>query len=155
MKDISQLSFKLDKVKKNMIKNLVEAQRETAEEIRKDVKTLAPKKTGKYSNSIKIDDTQIEKNKITTKIYTDSVVISSKGTHYNLGYLLETGTSPHLIEPVFAKVLHFQINGEDIFAKRVNHPGTVAQPHFKPALNMNKLVYKQKIGEALRRSFNG
>ena len=76
------------------------------------------------------------------------------GDRYNLGFLLETGTSPHLIVPVDASVLHFKIDGKDVFTKMVYHPGTVAQPHFSKGLQMNKLVYKQKINEAIRRSFN-
>ena len=131
------------------------AQQETANVICTDVKTLAPKKTGRYAESIKVSETEFDGKKINTMIYTDAKVISSQGKEYNLGYLLETGTSPHIIEPVFAKVLHFQINGEDIFTKRVHHPGTVAQPHFELAKNMNKLLYKKKIVDALRRSFNG
>lgn len=155
MKNISKLTEKLSKIDSSIVNNLIQAQRETANIICEDVKTLAPNKTGQYRESIKVGETIRDKNIIETPIYTDAVVISSKGNKYNLGYLLETGTSPHIIEPVFAKVLHFQINGEDIFARRVKHPGTISQPHFSLGLQMNKLIYKQKIGEAIRRSFNG
>lgn len=151
----NKLILNVDRITKNIVDEVIKSQRETAEIICDDVKRLAPKKTGEYANSIKVSDTTVNGNTITTKIYTDATVISSSGNEYNLGYLLETGTSPHLIEPVNSKVLHFQINGEDIFTKRVNHPGTIAQPHFIPALEMNKLVYKKKINEAIRRSFNG
>lgn len=34
-------------------------------------------------------------------------------------------TSPHVIEPVKAKVLAFVMGGKQIFAARVNHPGSV------------------------------
>ena len=155
MKSIDELTYKIDKMNKNIVNCIVKAQRESAEEIRNDVKTLAPKKTGKYAESIKVGETEVHRNTIRTPIYTDAKVISSSNKEYNLGYLLETGTSPHLIEPVFAKVLHFEINGEDIFARRVNHPGTIAQPHFKPALNSNKLFYKMKLVEAIKEEFNG
>lgn len=38
---------------------------------------------------------------------------------------LNDGTPPHVIVPVNAKALHWKgPNGEDVFAKRVNHPGT-------------------------------
>lgn len=156
MKNIEQLELKLKSINDKIINNLIEAQRETAKVICDDVKTLAPKQTGKYAESIKVGDTEFNNNVITTEIYTDATVSAKgNGNSYNLGYLLETGTSPHLIEPVDASVLHFQINGEDIFAKRVNHPGTVAQPHFSRGLEMNKLIYRQKISEAIRRGFNG
>lgn len=155
MKDLNSFNIKLDKFSNEFINNVMEAQHETAEIICEDAKRLAPKQTGEYANSIKVGETTYDGHKIRTEIYTDAIVTSKRdGDVYNLGFLLETGTSPHLIVPIDAKVLHFVIDGKDIFTKIVYHPGTVAQPHFIPALNMNKLVYKQKLNEAFRRSFN-
>jgi phage gpG-like protein len=34
-------------------------------------------------------------------------------------------TSPHIIEPVEANVLAFRVRGKKVFAKSVNHPGSV------------------------------
>ena len=153
MKTLDKLS--LERFSERFIQNVIEAQKETAEIICDDVKRLAPKQTGKYAKSIKVGETSINRNKVATEVYTDATVISSKGKEYNLGFLLETGTNPHLIVPVDAKYLHFQIDGKDIFTKMVYHPGMVAQPHFSVGLNMNRLVYKQKLNEAIRRSFNG
>lgn len=150
---MGKLSINVSKIESKMIYNLVKAQREVAEEVKDDVRKLAPKDTGRYADSIKVGETTITPNKITTEIYTDATVISSSGKEYNLGYLLETGTSPHLIEPVNAKYLHFLIDGKDVYAKRVQHPGTVAQEHFYPALEANKRRYNEAIKEAVRRSF--
>jgi hypothetical protein len=36
---------------------------------------------------------------------------------------VEFGTKPHIIEPVSASVLAFEIDGTTVFAKRVMHPG--------------------------------
>lgn len=36
---------------------------------------------------------------------------------------VESGTRPHIIEPVSATVLAFEIGGETVFARRVSHPG--------------------------------
>lgn len=153
MRSISELSDDLKKVQQKAVHNLIEAQQETAWDIGFDVKKLAPKDTGRYADSIKVSKTLKKGNNITTEIYTDAKVISSKGVPYLLGMLLETGTSPHIIEPVNAKFLHFLIDGKDIYAKRVKHPGTVAQPHFQPSLEANKYNYQQKIEKAIRRSF--
>jgi hypothetical protein len=37
------------------------------------------------------------------------------------------GTAPHQIRPRFASVLRFEVGGQTIFTKLVNHPGT--KPH--------------------------
>lgn len=155
MKDYKKFSSDINKLKQRLIKNLSEAQQEIAWDTGFDVRKLAPKNTGRYADSIKVSKTKVTTNDIKTKVYTDSLVISSKRKEYNLGYLLETGTSPHLILPVNYPYLHFLINGKDIYAKRVNHPGTTARPHFKPAFEANKHRYRQKLREAVRRSFNG
>lgn len=49
----------------------------------------------------------------------------------------EDGTVPHVIRPKFRKALQFPMaGGKDGFgyAKKVNHPGTEAQPFLRPAL---------------------
>lgn len=50
-------------------------------------------------------------------------VISPEGRETIVRFL-EYGTQPHVIEPVRAKALRFEIDGEVIFAKLVHHPGT-------------------------------
>lgn len=35
-----------------------------------------------------------------------------------------TGSRPHIIEPRVARALHFKMNGHEVFAMRVHHPGT-------------------------------
>lgn len=39
------------------------------------------------------------------------------------------GTAPHEIVPVTKKALRFMVNGTPVFAKRVRHPGTKANPY--------------------------
>lgn len=150
MKDINKLSTYIDKFTKQVIENVSKVQQETAKTIWEDVVNNAPMNTGEYVSSIKVSPTEKKGNTIRTEIYTDATVSTLGGKTYNLGYLLENGTSPHLIEPVNAKMLHFVIGGQDIFAKRVNHPGTKAQPHFKPALDKNRRAYKENIRRAVK-----
>lgn len=38
------------------------------------------------------------------------------------------GTKPHIIRPRNRRVLKFQAGGRTVFAKKVNHPGTRANP---------------------------
>jgi len=153
MRDIGELSAYLNKFTSKVVENVTKAQKETAKKIQEDAKDIISSKInsgGTYVNSIKVSDTKKESNAITTKIYTDATVSTLGGATYNLGYLLENGTSPHLIEPLNSSVLRFEINGETIFAKRVHHPGTIAREHFKPALEQNEYVYLENIEKAIR-----
>ena len=58
---------------------------------------------------------------------------SPEGVFY--GELVRRGTAPHVIVPRKAKALRFMIGGEVVFAKRVNHPGTKANPYHVRALS--------------------
>lgn len=48
------------------------------------------------------------------------------GRSTNLLEMLEYGTRPHEITPVKAKVLAFTVDGDQVFTKHVDHPGTKA-----------------------------
>lgn len=151
MKDLRKLQYKLSKIEGSLINKLVEAQRQSAYDICMDAKKLAPKDTGRYADSIKVGETVVVANEsITTKIYSDTKVVSLSGNEYLLGFLLENGTAPHTIYPVNAKFLHFLIDGKDVYAKKVEHPGFVAMPHFIPALNANKRRYEENIRKAVK-----
>jgi len=55
------------------------------------------------------------------------------GTDSPVGTYLEQGTRPHIIRPVRAKALRFEVNGEVVFARLVHHPGTRPYPWLMPA----------------------
>lgn len=152
MKDINRLSVDILNFGNRAIDNIVKAQRDTAEVIWNDVIANAPYKTGDYVASIQLGETKTEGNTISTSVYTEATVTSkSSGNTYNLGRLLEEGTSPHDIYPVDSSVLKWtDINGETKFAKYVHHPGTIAQPHFLPALNKNRALYLDNIRKAVK-----
>lgn len=46
---------------------------------------------------------------------------------------VEFGTDAHTIEADDAEALHFEMDGEEVFVKSVDHPGTEAQPYMRPA----------------------
>ena len=153
MKEFDELIVYLERIGKDIESKLIKAQRDTAEMICMDAKDLAPG-TGEYADTIEVRPTEKKNKKISTKISTKYTVMAKKnGNTYNLGYLLENGTDPHIIEPVDAQALHFQIDGEDIFAKKVNHPGFKEYPHFIPALMNNEDAYLNKIAEVLDKEF--
>ena len=156
MKDITQLSKDLKRFEKRLYKELEEAQYRVSQQVVADTINYAPG-SGGYASSIKATKPKIEGNNMQVKVISDAMtpVAKSTGNSYNLGFLLENGTKPHLILPVDASVLHFEINGEDIFARIVHHPGFKARPHFTPALNKNKRLYQEEIAKAIERAFYG
>jgi hypothetical protein len=155
MEDLKKLEYHLNSISKSIVKDLVKAQRETAEAICKNAQSLAPG-NGTYSSSIKVGDTEITKKKITTKIITDvTVTAKSTGNTYNLGFLLETGTEMHAIPNAFG---WGDIFGHDspqykMTLRKDWHPGFNSMPHFIPALNKNKGAYENKIEAVLDKEF--
>lgn len=150
MKNIASLSVDISKYGDRVIDNLIKAQRDTAKDLLKDIKTSAPVNTGAYRDSIQMSDTTYDGNTIRTSVYTDATVSDSLGREYNLGELIEYGTRPHLIEPATKQVLKFTIDGKIIYASHVFHPGTIANPHFQVSLQKNVPLYKYNIRKALK-----
>jgi len=69
--------------------------------------------------------------------------------------ILEFGTRPHDIFPVYKKALRFEIEGETVFATHVRHPGTPAYMTITSAVNFKSdiipTLVEQAIGEAIIR----
>lgn len=79
----------------------------------------APRETGRLAGSIKVH-----------RLGNGWAVIAD--TEYAL--FVHEGTRPHLIVARNAKVLRFDMNGNAVFAAKVKHPGTKAQPWLVRAL---------------------
>lgn len=69
--------------------------------------------------------------------------IVADGVTYGID--VEFGTSPHIIRPIKRKALRFTIDNKTIFAKKVMHPGTEAQPFMRPALDQVKNVWVERF----------
>jgi hypothetical protein len=69
----------------------------------------------------------------------------SHGVEY--GRYLEEGTEPHVIRPKNKKALYWY--GANHPVKKVNHPGTKAQPAIGPTME----VYRGKMSEAVHELF--
>jgi hypothetical protein len=61
---------------------------------------------------------------------------------------VEQGTRPHVIVPVRALALRFVINGQVIFARKVNHPGSKPYPFMGPAYLKAEGVIYREVGSA-------
>jgi len=90
----------------------------SANYIKSDMEARAPVRTGRLRQSIEI------------KVATNKVII---GPNTEYAAYVEFGTKPHVILPKNKKVLVFNMGGQKVFASKVNHPGTKAQPYVRPA----------------------
>lgn len=114
-----------------------------AEGMQLEMQERAPKKTGKMARSIRVE-------------FTDPMTVSV--TASVIAKYVEYGTKPHVIRPVRAEYLVFKSkSGQWVRTKKVNHPGTKAQPFIRPVVNE---VFKDlgeslgKMGAALNDSMN-
>jgi len=98
----------------------------------------APKRTGQFARSIRYRTT-VE----TGRRMELAVTMATP-----LGSYIIFGTRPHVIVPVRARALHFFTkSGQEVFTKRVMHPGTRPNPFQQRA--MERL--EPEIDAALRR----
>lgn len=117
--DISRLAEALQRTAQESGNTTREVLIQSANHILAEMESRVPVKTGRLRTSLAI------------RVETDKVTIGPN-TPY-AGYV-EFGTKPHVIRPKDpAGVLVFTMNGIKIFAKKVNHPGTQAQPYVRPA----------------------
>ena len=84
-----------------------------------EMESRVPVKTGQLRTSLAV------------RVEADKVIIGPN-TPY-AGYV-EFGTKPHVIKPKNPDgVLVFKVGGTTVYARKVNHPGTQAQPYVLPA----------------------
>lgn len=150
MKEIKDLSKDLEMSWGKLVRGLMSAQSMTANDILDDLRMNANMDTSEFVESIYRTDTTYDGEAIETFIGSDLQVTSSDGKSYNLGWLLETGTRPHIIRPVNASALRFEVDGKEVFAKEVNHPGTIAYNNYRIAKNNAKSQYRERINEAVK-----
>lgn len=153
MSSLNDLIKQFQQWERNIDNQVMEAQRETAQQVWQDVIEYAPVKNGDYISSIKIEDTKKEGNTISTFIGSDMTVGPTKwtgGKVYVLGYLLENGTFQHAIPNAFGKGFYYGFTDDKgVYHKGTLdkdwHPGTIAQPHYELAVIKNKKLYKDNL----------
>lgn len=165
MKNIARLNIDISNFGNKVIDNLIKAQKETAEKVWEDVKNLAPSKVGKYAESIKVSDTELKNNVISTHIYTD---LQSEDGYY-IGRMIEYGTGIYALQPhightktfidskyhywyVPASSVDRQIGAKKIINGRLFYIARPqrAKPHFIPALQKNISLYHSNISKAIK-----
>jgi hypothetical protein len=95
---------------------------QSANHILAEMEVRVPVRTGNLRNSLHIT---VEANR---------VIIGPDIQQAPYAGYVETGTGPHDIRPRKpGGTLVFTVGGQKVFAKRVRHPGTRAQPYVIPA----------------------
>lgn len=159
MKTIDDLADFIER-KADIVDKVVEkANNIVAKKIYSDILQNAPiGATNEYRESIRIYPTEIKDDRISTFIGSDLNVGPTKwtgGRYYNLGYLLEHGTAEHAIPNAFGLGFYYGFTDKHgRFHKGTLdkdwHPGSIAQPHYRIALEKNKKLYKDNIKLAWR-----
>ena len=165
MKKLADLSKDLFVLSNKMISNLITAQRNTAEKICNDAKSLAPG-SGNYISSIQVGNTKVENGIIKTAVYTD--MVSEMDPTIVIGRMIEQGTGIYALEEHIGHTKTFiesgyrywfvprnsvkraigqliNINGTEFYIAKAQKP----RPHFLPALISNKAYYKAQIRKAV------
>ena len=101
---------------------------EVCQEIANYAQMIAPKRSGEYAASIYMAQ--------------DGPLRFRIGATAAHSAIVEWGSMPHIILPRTARVLHFEVDGEEVFAKFVMHPGTrpMLIIHTAKKDNMSKIV---------------
>lgn len=93
---------------------------DSANYLKAEMEARVPVDTGRLRQSIQV---RVENNRVTV------------GPDTEYAEYVEFGTKPHVIEPKNKKALAFKVGGQMVVVKKVNHPGTKAQPFVRPAFD--------------------
>ena len=116
IRDFGQAAPKTEKLAKTVVKKI------GFDTVTRAQATVAVD-TGNLKNSIGVDPV-------------DDWMGFEAGPTANYGADVEYGTEPHEIRPRDAKALHWvDSEGQDMFRRRVWHPGTAPQPYMRPAFD--------------------
>jgi HK97 gp10 family phage protein len=118
--DITKLAEALRSAAKNAEITTNQVMVESANFLVTEMEIRVPVDTGELRESIGV------------QVQPGRVVVGPTAAHATY---VEYGTKPHIIEPKNKKALAFKVNGKTVIVKRVQHPGTKAQPFVRPAFD--------------------
>jgi len=121
--DITRLTEALNRASKESGVTTQQVLIQSANQILAEMEAKVPVKTGNLRTSLGV------------KVESSRVIIGPDERQAPYGGYVEFGTGPHVIRPKSKKVLSFVVNGKRVFATKVNHPGTKAQPYVRPAFD--------------------
>lgn len=104
------------------------------------IQNYSPVDTGAYSRSWRI---MSQTNR--------SITVGTTADPRLFVILEFSGARPHRIDG--NTILRFEIGGQEVFVRSVNHPGMKPQPHVRPAMNELKRMAKAIVYNAMGRHF--
>jgi hypothetical protein len=85
------------------------------------------------------------------------LTIGSQDPRGPIAAYVTRGTRPHEIFPVFAKSLHFFVDGDEVFTQHVDHPGTFANPFhitgWEARRDEVQQIFKERLGHGVTMSY--
>jgi len=121
--DITRLTEALNRASKESGVTTQQVLIQASNQILAEMEAKVPVKTGNLRTSLGV------------KVESSRVIIGPDERQAPYGGYVEFGTGPHVIRPKSKKVPSFVVNGKRVFATKVNHPGTKAQPYVRPAFD--------------------
>jgi len=121
--DITQLAIDLNNAGEMAGKSLDDLLMFVGNSMVADMQAIVPVDTGNLKMSIKV----VVMSRGRLAIGPDTVLAP-------YAWDVEFGTKPHVIEAKPGKMLRFQAGGKVIYTRKVNHPGTRAQPYVRPVV---------------------
>lgn len=125
---------------------LQEATLAGAEVIRAEAERNAPRATGGLAQNIETTVTERTREQVNVAIGPDVAKASHKARRHFYGLFVEFGTQAHTITPRRGRALRIG----DEFRAAAEHPGAVARPFMRPALDSRHEEAQQKIADELK-----
>lgn len=135
---------------------IAKAQEDSAKELAEAMRARAPKKTGRYAESIeagKLAGRNDGRKPIGMQETKDPNAWGVFASY--LWRFIEFGTRPHTIKAKRTSDLVFYVNGQKIVTPQVSHPGINKQPHIFPTYRQYKKRIRRRMLRAIRNAING
>lgn len=120
--DVSRLAEALNRTAKESQTTTQQVLIQASNHILAEMEARVPVRSGRLRTSLGV------------RVEPDRVIIGPDAQVAPYGGFVEFGTRPHVIRPKRSGgVLVFTVGGTKVFARKVQHPGTKAQPYVRPA----------------------
>lgn len=135
---------------------IAKAQEDSAKELAEAIKARAPRKSGRYAESIeagKLAGRNDGRKPIGMQETKDPNAWGVFASY--LWRFIEFGTRPHTITAKKKPNLVFTVDGRRVVTKQVNHPGMEKRPHIFPTYRGMKKRIRRRVLTAIRKAING